>query len=173
MYAVLRGSDVSTLEGRQAFIRSEEKRIAAGKTTAEWVAMGQAEGYVPKGVFQTGTDANGKPVYTANTKSMDPGLYWGSLYSDDHGILTPFLYDASYIKVRELMLSYNIPKNVLKKINITGASVSIVSRNPFIISKKVPNIDPDSNYNNGNGQGFEYGSLPSRRSWGINLNLKF
>jgi TonB-linked SusC/RagA family outer membrane protein len=173
MYAVLRGSDISTLEGRQAFISSEEKRIAAGKTNAEWIASGQAQGYVPKGVIPNGFDASGKQLYTANTRSMDPGLYWGNLYSDDHGILTPFLYNASYVKVRELMLSYNIPKKIFSGINVTGASISIVSRNPFIISKHVPNVDPDSNYNNGNGQGFEYGSLPSRRSWGVNLNFKF
>ncbi|MEO5893655.1 MAG: SusC/RagA family TonB-linked outer membrane protein [Ferruginibacter sp.] len=173
MYAVLRGSDISTIEGRQEWIRSEEKRMAAGKTVQEWDASGMVEGYVPKGVVQTGTDANGKPVYALNTKPIDPGTYWGNFYSDDQGILTPFLYDASYIKVRELSLTYDIPKKVLGKLKITNASFSIVSRNPFIIHKNVPNVDPDSNYNNGNGQGFEYGSLPSRRSWGLNLNVRF
>jgi hypothetical protein len=43
----------------------------------------------------------------------------------------------------------------------------------FIIYKNVPNIDPDSNYNNGSGMGLEYGSLPSRRSYGFNVNVKF
>lgn len=173
MYSILRGSDVSTLEGRQEWISSEEQRIAEGKTILQWDAEGKTKGFVPKGVIQTGTDSNGKPVYTQNTKAMDPGLYWGNFYSDDHGILTPFLYDASYIKVRELMFSWNVPQKVLGKAKVIGASVSVVSRNPFIIHKNVPNVDPDSNYNNGNGQGFEYGSLPSRRSWGINLNVRF
>lgn len=173
MYAILRGSDISTLAGRQEWISSEEQRTAEGKTVVEWDAEGKAKGFVPKGVIQTGTNANGKPEYAKNTKAMDPGLYWGNFYSDDNGILTPFLYDASYIKVRELMLSYSVPQKVLGKSKITGASLSVVSRNPFIIHKNVPNVDPDSNYNNGNGQGFEYGSLPSRRSWGINLNMRF
>lgn len=173
MYAILRGSDVSTLEGRQEWISSEEQRIGAGKTIQEWEAMGMIKGFVPKGVVQTGTDPGGKPIYAPNTKAMDPGIYWGNFYSDDQGILTPFLYDASYVKVRELSLLYNIPKSVLGKLKIANASIGFVSRNPFIISKKVPNVDPDSNYNNGNGQGFEYGSLPSRRSWGLNLNIRF
>jgi hypothetical protein len=100
-------------------------------------------------------------------------VYWPGYYSDDQGILTPFLYDASYIKVRELSLSYSIPQKLISKMGLANASVAFVSRNPFIISKKVPNVDPDSNYNNGNGQGFEYGSLPSRKSWGMNLNVRF
>lgn len=171
--AISKGSDISTLEGRKEWIRSEEDRIAAGKTTLEWDAEGKAKGLVPKGVIQTGTDPNGKPVYETNTKAVDPGVYWPRVYADDHGILTPFLYDADYIKVRELSLSYLLPKSVTEKLGLLGASVAVVSRNPFIISKKVPNVDPDSNYNNGNGQGLEYGSLPSRKSWGFNLNIRF
>ena len=56
---------------------------------------------------------------------------------------------------------------------LDGLTLSFVARNPLIIFKNVPNIDPDSNYNNGNGKGIEYGSLPSRRSFGFNINLKF
>jgi len=173
MYAILRGSDISTLAGRKEWIQSEEERIGEGKTILEWDAAGRTRGYVPDGVIQTGTDVNGKPIYTKNTRAMDPGLYWGNFYSDDHGILTPFLYDASYVKVRELMFSYALPQKFLGKLKVSNATISLVSRNPFIIHKNVPNVDPDSNYNNGNGQGFEYGSLPSRRSWGLNLNFKF
>ena len=51
-------------------------------------------------------------------------------------------------------------------------SVSFVARNPFIVWKNIPNIDPDSGYNT-SGLGLEYGSLPSRRSYGLNVNLKF
>ena len=43
----------------------------------------------------------------------------------------------------------------------------------FFVWKNIPNIDPDSNYNNTTGMGLEYGSLPSRRSYGFNVNLKF
>ncbi|MBO9632688.1 MAG: SusC/RagA family TonB-linked outer membrane protein [Chitinophagaceae bacterium] len=173
LYSILRGSDISTLEGRREWIRSEEKRTAAGKTLQEWEASGMMEGFIPQGVVRTGTDPNGKPVYQKNTRPVDPGVYWPGYYSDDHGILTPFLYDASYIKVRELMAGYSFTKKFVEKLGLSAASISIVSRNPFIIHKNVPNVDPDSNYNNGNGQGFEYGSLPSRRSWGLNLNVRF
>ena len=84
----------------------------------------------------------------------------------------PFIYDNSYVKLRELTLSYAFPKRLLGKV-IQSLSVSFVARNLFNIYKNIPNIDPDSNYNNGPSLGLEYGSLPSRRSIGMNVNLKF
>jgi hypothetical protein len=162
-----------TLAGRKEWIKSEEERLAANKTTDEWLASGKAQGYVPQGVVQTGTDPDGKPIYSQNTKPVDPNVFWPLYYGDDKGIAPPFIYDASYIKMREIVASFVLPSRWSKKISAQSISLSVVSRNPFIIHKNVPNVDPDSNYNNGNGQGLEYGSLPGRRSWGINLNVKF
>lgn len=173
LFAVLRGSHEITLEGRQEWIHSEEQRMAANKTPAEWRELGMVQGYVPQGVVRNGMDASGKPVYVKNTAAVDPGQYWSLFYSDNKGITTPFLYDASYLKMREMALTYHVPAALLRRVNVGGLTVSVVSRNPFILHKKVPNVDPDSNYNNGNGQGLEYGSLPSRRSWGLNLNMRF
>jgi len=173
LFAVTRGQHKMTLAGRKEWIQSEEERQAAGKTLEEWLTSGNAKGYIPQGVVQTGTDPSGKPVYTQNTKPVDPNTYWPGYYGDDKGIAPPFIYDASYVKMREIVVSYVLPARISKKISAQSISLSVVSRNPFIIYKNVPNIDPDSNYNNGNGQGLEYGSLPGRRSWGINLNLKF
>ncbi len=173
LFAVIRGQDKSTLEGRKEWVASEEERQAAGMTAAEWLASGNTRGYVPKGVFQNGVDADGKPVYEQNTRPMDPNVYFASFYGDDRGVAVPFIYDASYIKMRELSLTYTLPQRASRRIRAQFISVSIVSRNPFIIYKSVPNVDPDSNYNNGNGQGFEYGSLPGRRSWGANVNIRF
>lgn len=173
LFAAIRGSLETTLPGRAEWIESEEKRQSAGKTIDEWKAMGQVQGYVPQGVVQTGTDSQGKPVYSTNTKAVDPSVYWGNFYSDGNGIAVPFIYNATYVKVREITLSYRIMSKGIRKAGFKDLSVAVVSRNPFIIYKDVPNVDPDSNYNNGNGQGFEYGSLPSRRSWGFNLNFRF
>ena len=173
LFAVIRGQQDITLQGRKEWVQSEEERQAAGKTIQEWTAAGMVKGYVPKGVVQNGTDANGKPIYVENAKAVDPNVYWSSFYGDNKGVATPFIYDASYIKMRELTLIYSLPASIASKIRAERLSIGIISRNPFIIHKKVPNVDPDSNYNNGNGQGFEYGSLPGRRSWGINLNIKF
>ncbi|WP_169749118.1 SusC/RagA family TonB-linked outer membrane protein [Flavihumibacter petaseus] len=173
LFAVIRGQEKSTLAGRKEWIRSEEDRQAANMTPAEWQASGNMQGYVPQGVVQTGVDADGKPVYEKNTKPVDPNVFFASFYGDDRGVAVPFIYDASYVKMRELTLTYALPTNISRKIRAQLISISFVARNPFIIYKNVPNVDPDSNYNNGNGQGFEYGSLPGRRSWGGNLNIRF
>jgi hypothetical protein len=83
-----------------------------------------------------------------------------------------FIYDNSYIKCREVSLTYNVPTTLLRN-KVKGLTMSAVARNPFIVWKNIPNIDPDSNYNNTTGMGMEYGSLPSRKSYGFNVNIKF
>ncbi|MDQ8003558.1 MAG: SusC/RagA family TonB-linked outer membrane protein [Pedobacter sp.] len=166
-----RGSANATLEGREEWILSEERRLAEKKTFAQWQAEGKVGGFVPKGVINTGTEAN--PVYVTNTRAMDPSLYWSTFVTDGSMVAPPFVYKASYVKVRELTFIYTLPQTLNKKLGVKGASLGLVARNPFIIYKDVPNVDPDSNYNNSNGQGLEYGSLPTRRGWGFNLNVKF
>jgi TonB-linked SusC/RagA family outer membrane protein len=173
LFNVIRGASTVTLPGRAEWIKSEEARQTAGQSIEQWTASGNVRGYVPQGVVQTGVDGSGKPIYSPNTKAVDPSIYWANYYSDGNGVATPFIYDASYIKMREITVSYNIPTAISSKWGIKNMTVALVSRNPFIIHKNVPNVDPDSNYNNGNGQGLEYGSLPSRKSWGFNLNVKF
>mgnify|MGYP002945707640 FL=1 len=76
------------------------------------------------------------------------------------------------MKCRELTLTYQFPKKLLKNV-VDNLTISFVARNPFIVYKNIPNIDPDSNYNNTTGMGLEYGSLPSRKSYGFNVNIKF
>ena len=66
---------------------------------------------------------------------------------------------------------YTFPEKMLGKF-VKSLSLSFVARNPFIVWKNIPNIDPDSGYNT-SGMGLEYGSLPSRRSYGFNVNVKF
>nr|WP_162988684.1 SusC/RagA family TonB-linked outer membrane protein [Pedobacter schmidteae] len=171
--AAASGSLKTTLEGRAEWIKSEEDRLSAGQTFEQWTAAGKVGGLVPKGVLQTGVDGQGNPIYAQNTRAVDPSVYWGAYNDIANAVGRPFIYDASYVKVRQLTLSYRIPASITNKWKIKDVQVGLVARNPFIIYKNVPNVDPDSNYNNGNGQGIEYGSLPGRRSYGFNLNLRF
>lgn len=163
------GKSKETLEGRDGWYRSEEQRLEAGMSATDWAAANKVSGgYIAKGVVET-IDGNGDKVYVENTKYVDPEKYW------DHISRTApaaFVYDNSYVKVREITLSYRFPKKLIQKW-VDDMSVSFVSRNPFIIYKNIDNIDPDSNYNNSTGMGLEFGSLPSRRSFGVNINVKF
>ncbi len=85
-----------------------------------------------------------------------------------------YIYDASYIKLREVALTYTLPKPAfLKKIHIESMRVGIVGSNLWIIHKNLPFSDPEANLSSGNLQGFQNGVLPSTRNMGVNVQLQF
>ncbi|MEN7546273.1 SusC/RagA family TonB-linked outer membrane protein [Rapidithrix thailandica] len=131
---------------------------------------GREDGYIGKGVKPV-VGGDGTVSYVPNDQRVTSHKYFTSLQNND--ILTPFIYDASYVKLRELALSYSVPNQSLEKSFIRGLSFALVARNLWTIYSNLPNVDPESSYNNGNGQGFEYGSLPTRISYGFNINAKF
>jgi TonB-linked SusC/RagA family outer membrane protein len=159
------GKSKATLEGRDAWYRSEEERLEAGQTEVQWTPTG---GLLVNGVVET-ILPDGSKTYTPNQRYVDPEDYWRLVGSNDP---SAFIFDNSYVKIREITLSYRLPENLTGKW-AEEMTVSFVSRNPFIVYKNIKDIDPDSNYNNGTGVGLEYGSLPSRRSYGVNINIKF
>lgn len=124
----------------------------------------------PRGGFiAPGVIDNGDGTYRQNDIYINPEDYWMSVCRNAPSM---FIYDNSYVKCRELTLSYQVPTAWLHNW-VKGLSISFVARNPFIVWKNIPDIDPDSNYNNTTGMGLEYGSLPSRKSYGFNVNVKF
>lgn len=161
--AYLTGKATGTLPGREEWYRSEEARKAAGMTEEQWRAAGKCEGLIVDGVVD-----NGDGTYSKNTYAVNPQNYWKSVAEKAPAL---FIYDNSYIKCREITFGYTFPSSMLGKF-VKSLSLSFVARNPFIVWKNIPNIDPDSNYNT-SGMGLEYGSLPSRRSYGFNINVKF
>ena len=163
--AVRTGKALQTLEGRDEWYASEEARTVAGATLDEWRLAGNAHGFVAPGVIQ-----NPDGSYRPNDIAIDPEVYWKAVAND---VQSPFVYDNSYVKCREITFGYTFPEKLLTPLKVVkGLNVSFVARNPFIIWKRIPNIDPDSGYNT-SGNGLEYGSLPSRRSYGFNVNVKF
>ncbi len=157
------GKSLATLVGREEWYKSEEERQAAGiaKGASTWTPTG---GFVAPGVID-----NGDGTYRPNDIKVNPEDYWMSVCRNAPSM---FIYDNSYIKCREITLTYQFPKKWLGKV-VQDMSISFVTRNPFIVWKNIPDIDPDSNYNNTTGMGLEYGSLPSRKSYGFNLYVKF
>lgn len=85
-----------------------------------------------------------------------------------------YLFDASFIKLRNLSLTYQLPTRFIQQSNfIHGASISLIGNNLQLLMNRAKNIDPDTNFTSGNAQGRENSSLPPTRSFGLNLNLKF
>lgn len=112
-----------------------------------------------------GVYADGKP----NKTILPAQLYYKGFTNVDE----QFIYDASFVKLREVKLSYSLPSGWIKQIGFQSGSVSLVGRNLWIIHKNVPNIDPETAFNTGNAQGSENLTLPTVRNIGFNINFKF
>ncbi len=94
--------------------------------------------------------------------------YWRSYYNNDR-IAT---FDASYLKLREVKISYRLPQRLLQRTAIKGASVSFIGRNLMLWSD-VPHIDPEVSAYDGQFVGVEAMSLPSMRNFGMSVNVAF
>jgi hypothetical protein len=125
---------------------------------------GREGGYVGPGV-----DIDNK----ANTVNVPAQIYFTEISTGASHITEEFVYDASFIKLRSLSLSYSLPDAVLKKSFIKGLSIGIVARNLATLVKHTPNIDPEANLNATNGQGLELSGYPAQRNIGFNVNVKF
>ena len=84
------------------------------------------------------------------------------------------MFYASYVKLREVILSYALPTSLINKTPFTGIKFSLIGRNLAILHSNVDNIDPESSaYGSSNGQGFEVNGIPSVRSFGASLSFGF
>jgi len=84
-----------------------------------------------------------------------------------------FVYDATFVKLREVSLSYAMPAKWFQKTFISGLTLAAVASNPWIIYKALPYADPESGLGAGNLQGYSVGSLPSTRDFSFNVKLTF
>ncbi|MEP2026526.1 MAG: hypothetical protein ABJI85_17800, partial [Reichenbachiella sp.] len=82
------------------------------------------------------------------------------------------IFDASYIKLREMSLNYSLPKSVIGNTPFTMVSLSLTGRNLAILQKNAP-IDPEVSYGVGNSQGIDWGMLPRERSYGFKITAQF
>jgi len=116
------------------------------------------------GVVVQGIDvATGQP----NTTPITAELYYHGLF----GYTERYVYDAGYVKFRELRLNYNLPANWAGRVmGAHGASIALTGRNLFMWTN-VPNIDPEFAYSSRNDQGIEVNMSPNPRSIGINLRI--
>jgi TonB-linked SusC/RagA family outer membrane protein len=119
------------------------------------------------GYILDGVTADGQP----NTKRIA-----GDVYSNFGYAISPqseFVFDAGYIKLREVALSYSFPKKWLEKSLFDDISLSFVGSNLWIIHKNLPHADPESGLGAGNLQGYSISSLPSTKDFSFNLNVRF
>ena len=125
--------------------------------------------------------------YAPNTGGfINPGVYEdgtpnvtrvrGDYYGADGWAVSPnarFVYDASYIKLRELSLTYNLPRTLIDQTPLTGASVSFIGSNLWILDKNLPHADPEATQGAGNIQGWQSGVMPTVKNYGFNVKVQF
>ncbi|GHB56163.1 SusC/RagA family TonB-linked outer membrane protein [Persicitalea jodogahamensis] len=149
-----------------------DEGTGTGRWTGQYAetALGREEGVIGKGVRQI-TAADGSKSYVPNDIIVTANQLYA--YNNPRNYHEAAIFDASYVKLREVSLGYNIPLSVIQKLHLQSAKLSLVGRNVWMIFKNTPHVDPEFDSKGGNAQGFGYGELPSSRSLGVNLSLSF
>jgi TonB-linked SusC/RagA family outer membrane protein len=171
----------------------EQEMIERGQSTS--TLPGRDGGLFLDGIYETGQDANGNPIYaditTASgyTISANPAAnlpndvvvagneipyhvkHFENYYREGFTkrVADMVVFDASYVKFRQITLGYSVPKSLFKNIPVQSINVSLVGYNLFDIYNKLPNGDPST----GGRDGLNYNVLPSTRSFTLNLNVNF
>lgn len=127
--------------------------------------------YIGDGVVVTGGsvqyDADGNIIedtrtYSPNERAVNYiSFMTNTSNSHNHNY---HYYDETFLKLRELSLTYNLPQNLLQRLSLQSASISLIGRNLLLLAK-IPNTDPDPGYDDLN--------APGVRSIGFNINLKY
>ena len=137
---------------------------------------GRADGY---DLSKAGNGVIGKGVMLVNGQYVENDVKrtareWHTAYTAGRNIAEGVMFDASFVKLREFQVGYNFSPQVLKKSPFKSATLSIVGRNLALWSN-VPHVDPEvMSFTGGTAlPGIEHMSIPSSRSFGVNLSLKF
>ncbi len=156
------GSDLFSMTyifGRYAGVLEESLE---GRNTLDEIQNGYNYG---------GVIDNGDGTYTPNTAKLDAET-WNSLYygrRHDRGV-----FDASFIKLREVTVGYDLPKAWFEGSFIGGMRLAAYGRNLALLKSNVPHVDPETAFDNSTAmQGIEFGQLPSARTFGLTLNAQF
>ncbi len=119
------------------------------------------------GVVFDGVNADGSP----NTTAVPADEFYDNFRGKT--IATPFIYDASFIRWRTLSVGYDLAR-VINKPLVKGMTLSASVNNVWLIKKYIDNLDPEAQVSvSDNYQGMEYHVLPTTRSYGLNLNVRF
>lgn len=120
------------------------------------------------GVIGDGVNEAGEP----NTVATESQRYWEVVRSQQ--LIEPIVYNGGYWKLRQVTLGYDFKKFIPEESPLKGATLSLIANNVLLLKKWVDNIDPDSfGFSSDNVSGLESTGVPTTRSIGFNLNVKF
>ena len=124
-------------------------------------------GVILDGVYEDGSP-NDKVVHYLFKYIPNAGG-WG------HWLTTPGILENSWVKLREVSISYRFPEHLTAKTNLfQDLSISLIGRDLAYLYTSLPdNINPEGNNGSGNAQGLEWASFPGMRSFGFAINASF
>lgn len=111
--------------------------------------------------------------YVPNQTTVSPYDYWSRNFVSTN--TEGMIFDASYVKLREVVAGYTLPKSLLKNFPIKDIFIGFEARNLWIIHSNVPHIDPELTFFSSAdvGYGVEFSGVPSTRSLGFNIKFNF
>jgi len=112
------------------------------------------------GIRLEGVKQNGEP----NDTYVEAVDYFKNMQEGQH------VYDASFIKMREVSISYDLPQKWFSSVPLRTLSVSVTGRNLGILHKNIPHVDPEATMGSGNIQGYESAQLPRTRTFGFKVS---
>ncbi len=118
------------------------------------------------------TEIDGETHYVTNNVSVPFSSY--SYWYNAYGLQETAIFDASYVKIKEIRLSYDLPAKFMKRLPGNRISVAAVCRNPVLLYSVIPHVDPETSITADNSkQGFEIFNMPSARTLSFNLLVSF
>jgi len=144
--------------------------------TKETAEDREIKGYVFDGVVNVGTSEN--PEYVQNNTPVDfhnpeTGFNDNKWVRYGFGFSENEIEDASWVRLREVALTYNFPRSLISNIGLTDLSIGVVGRNLWL-ETNYSGIDPETNLQGtNNGFGLEYFGMPNTKSYAVNLRIGF
>lgn len=151
----------------------------------------RTDGILPQGVFAPGTvipatasgdgaqhDVGGMTVADAYAKNfIKPNAaadFYDRTYGWGSGIRQASMFESSWISVRELSLTYDLPQGIANKLKLNNLRASLIGRNLFFLYNSAPDgVNPDNLSSTSSGAFIENGGTPYFRQFGFSLNANF
>ena len=151
-----------------------------GSTVSRYADSGRSKGVQYPNAYNIKVNAQGNPVldkngrYEVGTKStvwMNPTTYESDMTLNNTPAIT---FNASDIKIAEMVFGYTVPQQYLANMPIHGARVALVGRNLWTLFKHTPQgIDPEASNSSGNAQGIDAGNSFPYAQYGFDLKVNF
>lgn len=178
-HGVREGSNLRSLQYRDEFLFSQtvlgessnERMGINDETKGFYSDNSRAKGGLFPGIVYVQDSETGEYISKGpNTNYISPQTYW----QNASGMYSFFIYDASYIKLREITLGYTIPKKIIRKTPLRSVRFALVGRNLWTIFQNTPKgIDPQATATSGNAQGLEAGYALPTAYYGFDLKVSF